>query len=71
VLSPRDVQVILGHAHLSTTADVYLIEDEAKVIARVASHLAEREAREKAPAPDVAQGYEPGDLAVLLGGTRS
>jgi integrase len=66
-LSPRDVQVILGHAHLSTTADVYLVEDEAKVIARVATHLAEREAREKAPAPAAAQGYEPGDLAILLG----
>ena len=68
-LSPRDVQVILGHAHLSTTADVYLVEDEAKVIGRVARHLAQREAREQAPAPGAAQGYEPGDLAVLLGGT--
>ena len=26
-LSLRDVQTILGHAHLSTTADVYLVED--------------------------------------------
>ena len=31
----RDVQTILGHAHLSTTADVYLVEDEAQVIRRV------------------------------------
>jgi integrase/recombinase XerD len=28
-LSLRDVQTILGHAHLSTTGDVYLVEDEA------------------------------------------
>jgi integrase/recombinase XerD len=66
----RDVQVILGHAHLSTTADVYLVEDEAQVIGRVASHLAEREARKAAPPSGAAQGYEPGDLAVLLEGTE-
>ncbi len=29
-LSIRDVQKILGHAHLSTTADIYLVEDEAR-----------------------------------------
>ena len=69
-LSLRDVQTVLGHAHLSTTADVYLVEDEAQVIGRVAGHLAERKAREAAPAPGAAQGYEPGDLAVLLGGTQ-
>jgi integrase/recombinase XerD len=67
-LSLRDVQVILGHAHLSTTADVYMVEDEAKVIGRVAAHLAEREARTAAqPAVPVAGGYEAADLAVLLG----
>ena len=42
-LSLRDVQTILGHAHLSTTAEIYLVEDEAEVIRRVAEHLAERE----------------------------
>ena len=47
-LSLRDVQVILGHAHLSTTAEVYLVEDEEAVIRRVAEHLA---AREQPPAP--------------------
>jgi integrase/recombinase XerD len=68
-LSLRDVQVILGHAHLSTTADVYLVEDEAEVIRRVAGHLAERDARKTAPAPEpAAEGYEAADLAVLLGG---
>jgi hypothetical protein len=41
----RDVQTILGHAHLSTTADVYLVEDEAQVIRRVRRHLIEREQR--------------------------
>jgi integrase len=67
-LSLRDVQVILGHAHLSTTADVYMVEDEAKVIGRVAAHLAEREARTAAQLPvPVAGGYEAADLAVLLG----
>lgn len=69
-LSLRDIQVILGHAHLSTTADVYLVEDEAKVIGRVAAHFAERDAREAAPPPEpAAGGYSAADLAVLLGGT--
>jgi integrase/recombinase XerD len=67
-LSLRDVQTILGHAHLSTTSDVYLVEDEAKVISRVAGHLAELEARKTAPRPEpAAGGYEAGDLAILLG----
>ncbi|MEV5598962.1 tyrosine-type recombinase/integrase [Streptomyces sp. NPDC052496] len=67
-LSLRDVQTILGHAHLSTTADIYLIEDEAQVIRRVAEHLAEREDRARQPLPPVAVGYEAADLAVLFGG---
>lgn len=68
-LSLRDVQVILGHAHLSTTADVYLVEDEEKVIGRVAAHLAERDARKTAPPPEPAGGgYAAADLAVLFGG---
>lgn len=67
-LSLRDVQTILGHAHLSTTADVYLVEDEAKVIRRVADHLAQRRSNaDAAPAP-VATGYDAAHLAVLLGG---
>jgi integrase/recombinase XerD len=68
-LSLRDVQVILGHAHLSTTADVYMVEDEQAVIGRVAAHLAEREASKAvAPSVPVAGGYKAADLAVLLGG---
>lgn len=68
-LSMRDVQTILGHAHLNTTADVYLVEDEAQVISRVRRHLAERENRAQRPLPPAAAGYDAGDLAVLLGGT--
>ncbi len=69
-LTMRDVQTILGHAHLSTTADVYLVEDEAEVIRRVRQHLAGREQRvqQSAPAP-AAAGYDAGDLSVLFGGT--
>jgi integrase/recombinase XerD len=67
-LSLRDVQTILGHVHLSTTADVYLIEEEAKVIRRVAEYLAERERRAQQPPPPVAVGYQADDLSVLFGG---
>jgi integrase/recombinase XerD len=63
------VQTILGHAHLSTTADVYLVEDEAQVIRRVQQHLAARRERiqQAVPAP-AAVGYDAGDLSVLFGG---
>jgi integrase/recombinase XerD len=67
-LSMRDVQTILGHAHLSTTADVYLVEDEAKVVRRVQQHLAEHERRVQQPAPAPAVGYDDADLSVLFGG---
>lgn len=67
-LSLRDVQTILGHAHLSTTADIYL-EDQDKVIRRVHRHLAEREQRDQQPSPPIAVGYEANDLDVLFGGT--
>jgi integrase len=67
-LSLRDVQVILGHAHLSTTADVYLIEDDDVVIARVAEHLAAREQPEPPPPPSMRVGYDANDLTVLFGG---
>ncbi|MGE7439756.1 tyrosine-type recombinase/integrase [Kitasatospora sp. NPDC001175] len=67
-LTLLDVQTILGHAHLSTTADVYLLEDEAVVIRRVAEHLAQREERARQPVTPVAAGYHAADLAVLFGG---
>lgn len=38
----RDVQTILAHAHLSTTAEIYLVEQQAEVIRRVQRHLTER-----------------------------
>jgi integrase len=70
-LSMRDVQLILGHAHLSTTAEHYLIEEEIEVIRRVARHLGERRDRAAAPPAPVAVGYDSADLDVLFGsGTR-
>jgi integrase/recombinase XerD len=68
-LSLRDVQTILGHKHLSTTADVYAVEEEAVVIRRVAQHLAERDQRAAAPPPAVSHGYDASDLSVLFGGS--
>ncbi|MGQ5640586.1 MULTISPECIES: tyrosine-type recombinase/integrase [unclassified Streptomyces] len=71
-LSLRDVQTILGHANLSTTADVYLVEEEEQVIARIQEYLADREERAKHPVPTaVATGYEASDLAVLFGGGQA
>lgn len=70
-LTLRDVQTILGHAHLSTTVEVYLIEDERDVIARVAAHLADREVRGRRPPPSApAVGYDADDLAVLFTAVR-
>jgi integrase/recombinase XerD len=69
-LSARDVQTILGHAHLSTTADIYLIEDQDEVIRRVRRHLAEREQIAVQPEPEVAAGYDPVILNILFGGPR-
>lgn len=65
-LSLRDVQVILGHAHLTTT-QVYLVEDDEEVLRRVQRYLADRKERDAAPKP-VAVGYDAEDLSILLGG---
>jgi integrase len=70
-LTLRDVQVILGHAHLTTT-QVYLEEDDHEVIRRVHQHLAAQE--EPTPPPSraaVPDGYAAADLAVLLGEARA
>lgn len=67
-LTLKDVQAILGHAHLSTTADVYLVEDYDNVVRRVQRHFAERERHAQKPPPPVAVGYDASDLGVLLGG---
>ncbi|WP_231508760.1 tyrosine-type recombinase/integrase [Nocardia carnea] len=69
-LSLRDIQVILGHQHLSTTADVYLVEDEAAVIQRVHDHLVEREQYPAQRAVMPAADYDAGDLAILFGSGR-
>jgi len=68
-LTLREVQVILGHVHLSTT-EIYLVEDQAEVVRRVRRHLAGREIQALQPPPPVAAGYDAGDLSVLFGGTR-
>lgn len=64
-LSLRDVQTILGHAHLTTT-QLYLIADDHEVHQRVRAWLASRGQRPQPPVP--AAGYDAGDLAVLLPG---
>jgi integrase len=70
-LSVRDVQEILGHAHLSTT-QTYLEEDPEEVIRRVHQHLADRHRREAIPVPPrgPALGYNADDLTVLFGGPQ-
>lgn len=70
-VSLRDVQTILGHAHLETTAEIYLVADERHTVERVAEHLA-RLAEPKPDPEPVDHGYRPADLAVLFGdGTLS
>lgn len=64
-----DVQVILGHAHLTTT-QVYLVEDDDEILRRVHRHLADRNEAAVAPKP-LAVGYDADDLAILLGGCRA
>jgi integrase len=66
-LSMRDVQAILGHAHLATTAEHYLVEEQDQVIRRVQQHLVARQERADDPPPPVAVGYDSDDLSVLFG----
>jgi integrase len=63
-----DVQLVLGHAQLSTT-QIYLTPRKEEVIRRVLAHHREqtrRAAERVAPAP--APGYRPETLQVLFGG---
>ena len=66
-----DVQLVLGHAHLTTT-QLYLTPRKEDVIRRVLAHHAEqtrRAAEGVVPAP--APGYRPETLQVLFGGSPS
>lgn len=67
-LTLRDVQIILGHQHLSTTADIYLVEHDDEVIRRVLRHLDERSTRTAGQPPGIARGYDSADLDMLFGG---
>lgn len=67
-LTMRDVQTILGHAHLSTTADIYMVEEYDQVIRRVATYLADREQRKEQSMTAVAGGYDSDALTILFGG---
>lgn len=72
-LSLRDVQVLLGHAHLATT-QTYLEDDDHAVITRVRAHLAGGRASDAAthggsaatPTSGPGGGYRAEDLAVLF-----
>ena len=70
-LTSRDIQTILGHAHLSTTTEIYLVEDQDDTIRRVQHHLAHRAERMISNPPTVAAGYDSADLNVLFGAVES
>ena len=65
-MSLTDVQWVLGHANLSTTA-TYMRPDEREVIARVLAHHQVQREQPRPPAP-VAGGYRAEVLEALLGG---
>ncbi|MEV4237060.1 site-specific integrase [Nocardia sp. NPDC049737] len=67
-LSLRDVQTVLGHAHLSTT-EIYLVEDDDAVISRVREH---HHTQRQPPTPpptnrSPAAGYDPAVMDILFG----
>jgi integrase/recombinase XerD len=64
-LSLRDVQVILGHAHITTT-EIYLVEDDDEVIERVLEHHVTRESQPTLR-PSAVAGYDAAELVVLFG----
>jgi len=65
-LTLRDVQVILGHTDIDTTASIYVFEEDVEVARRVLDHL-ERRLIEAPQPPSPVKGYDPVDLAVLFG----
>lgn len=66
-LTLSDVQLVMGHAHLSTT-EIYLAPDKDEVIAGVLAHHARAaEQRGKPAPPPPAPGYDPQALSVLFG----
>ncbi|MEU6191460.1 hypothetical protein [Nocardia sp. NPDC047038] len=63
------MQLILGHAHLSTT-EIYLVPDKDEVIAGVlAHHKRTAEQGENPVPPPPAPGYDSQVLSVLFGRT--
>jgi integrase len=61
-----DIQVLLGHAHLTSTQR-YLKPRLDQVIAQVRRHHQQRSAAPTAPAADPVLGYDYGDLRELFG----
>jgi hypothetical protein len=58
----RDVQAILGYAHRSAKAEMFLVQDPDQLNGRVRQHLEERATQ---PRPQTSLGDDVSDLAVF------